>query len=166
VVKTVCCWYRDRQEDQWTRIEDPELNPHTHGHLIFDKEAKTIPWEEDSIFNNWCWFNWRSVCRRMQIDPLSSPCTKLKSKCIKDLHIKSDTLKLIEKKVGKKLKHMGSRENFLNKTPIAYVLRSSIDKRDLIKLQRFCKAKDTVNQTKWQLTDWEKIVINLTSEKK
>ena len=48
----------------------------------------------------------------------------------------------------------------LNRTPIAYALRSKIDKWDLIKLQSFCKAKDTVNSTKTQPTDWEKIFIN------
>jgi hypothetical protein len=33
-------WYRDRQVDQWNRLEDPEINPYTHGHWIFDKEDK------------------------------------------------------------------------------------------------------------------------------
>jgi len=42
VIKTVWCWYRDRQVDQRNRIEDPEMNPHTYGHLIFHKGAKTI----------------------------------------------------------------------------------------------------------------------------
>ena len=84
----------------------------------------------------------------MQIDPFLSPSTKLKSEWIKDLHIKPDTLNLIEEKVGKNLEHMGTGENVLNRTPIAYVLRSRIDKWDLIKLQSFCKAKDTVNRTK------------------
>jgi len=49
------------------------------------------PWKA-----KWCWFNWRSACRRMQIYPFLSSCTKLKSKSIKDLHIKPDMLKLIE----------------------------------------------------------------------
>jgi hypothetical protein len=102
----------------------------------------------------------------MQTTPFLSPCTKLKFKRIKEFHIKPDTLKVIEKKVGKSLDHMGTGENFLNKTPIAYALRSKIDKWDLIKLQSFCKAKDTVNRTKQQPTEWEKIFTNLTSNRR
>ena len=94
----------------------------------------------------------------MQVSPFFSPCTKLKSKWIKDLHIKPDALELIEKKVGKSLEHMGTGENFLNRTPIAYALRSRTDKWDLIKLQSFTKAKTTVNRTKWQPTDQEKAI--------
>jgi hypothetical protein len=82
----------------------------------------------------------------MQICPFLSPCTKINSKWIKDLHIKPDTLILIEKKMEKSLEHMGTGEKFLNRTPMAYALRSRIDKWDLIKLQSFCKAKDTVNK--------------------
>jgi hypothetical protein len=89
----------------------------------------------------------------MQIDPFLSPCTKLKSKWIKDLHIKPDTLNLIEEKVGKSLEHMGTGGKLLNRTPVAYALRSRIDKWDLIKLQSFYKAKDTVKRTKQQPTD-------------
>jgi hypothetical protein len=66
VIKTTWYWYRDRQVDQWNRIEDPEMNPHTYCHLIFDKEAKSIQWKKDSIFNKWCWQNWRLSCRSLQ----------------------------------------------------------------------------------------------------
>jgi len=134
------------------------------GTWFLTKEPKPSNGKKDSIFSKWCWFNWRSACRRMQIKPFFSPCTKLKSKwIIKDLHIKPDTLKLIEEKVGKHLKHMGTGKNFLNKTPMAYALR--IDKWDLIKLQSFCKAKDSVVRTKRQPTDWEKIFTNPTTDR-
>jgi hypothetical protein len=51
----------------------------------------------------------------------------LKYKWIKDLHIKPDTLKLIEEKVLKSIKHISTGKKFLNKTPMAYALRSTID---------------------------------------
>jgi hypothetical protein len=117
----------------------------------------------------------------MQINSFLSPCTKLKPKWIKDLHIKPDTLKLIEEKGGLEhmgrytetnrregggsLEHMGIGEKFLNRKPMAYALRSRINKWSLIKLQSFCKAKDTVNRMKFQPTDLEKIFSNLISDK-
>jgi hypothetical protein len=60
---------------------------------------------------------------------------------------------------------MGTGESFLNRTPIAHALRSRIDKWDLIRLQSFGKAKDTVNSIKWQTTAWEKIFTNPTSDR-
>ena len=128
VIKTAWYWYNDRQVDQRNRIEDPEKNPHTSGHLIFDKGAKTIQWKKDSIFNKWCWHNWLLSCRRLQIDPFLSPCTKVKSKWIKDLHIKPETLKLIEEKVGKSLEVMGTGRKFLNRTAMTFAVRLRIDK--------------------------------------
>ena len=102
----------------------------------------------------------------MQIDPFISPCTKLKCKWIKDLHIKSDTLNLIEETVGKSLEHMGTGEKFLNRTPIAYTLKSRLDKWDIIKFQSFCKVKDIVNRKiKQKPTDWEKIFTNPTYDR-
>jgi hypothetical protein len=101
----------------------------------------------------------------MQINSFLSPCRGHKSKWIKDLHIKQDTLKLIEEKVEESLQYIGTGEIFLNRTPIAYALRSRIDKRELIKLQSFCKASDTINRTKWQLSDLEKVFTNPSSDR-
>jgi hypothetical protein len=67
--------------------------------------------------------------------------------------------------VGKSLKNMDTGKNFLNKTPIAYALRSRINKLNLIKLQAFCKAKKAVNRTKQKPTYWEKIVTNPISNR-
>ena len=67
--------------------------------------------------------------------------------------------------MGKSLEHMGTGGKFLNRTAMACAVRSRINKWDLIKWQSFCKAKDTVNKTKRQPTDWERIFTYPTSDR-
>jgi hypothetical protein len=94
-----------------------------------------------------------------------SSCTKLKFKWIKDLHIKPDTVNLLEEKLGRNLEHFGTGEKFVKRTPMAQALRSSTEKWELIKLKSFSKAKDIVISTKRQPTGWEKIFTNPTSNR-
>jgi hypothetical protein len=67
--------------------------------------------------------------------------------------------------MGKSLKDMDTGEKFLNRTTMAFAVRSRIDKWDLIKLQSFCKAKDNVNKTKMPPTEWERIFTNPNSDR-
>ena len=71
----------------------------------------------------------------MKIDPNLSPCTKLKTKGIKDLNINPATLNLIEEKVRNTLECIGTGDHFLNITPVVQILRATINKCDLLKLR-------------------------------
>ena len=77
VIKMTEYWHKNRCIVQWNRSENPEINPHICGQLIFDKGATNTQWEKNSIFNKCCWKNWITTCRRMRVDLYLIPLTKL-----------------------------------------------------------------------------------------
>ena len=74
VIKTVY-----RNIDQWNKIESPEINPHTYGHLIIDKGGKNIQWSKDNLFNKWYWENWSTTCKRMKLEHFITPFSSVQS---------------------------------------------------------------------------------------
>ena len=105
------------------KIESPEINPCTYGHLIFDKGGKNIQWRKDNLFNKWCWENWSTTCKRITITPY----TKINSKWIKDINVRPETIKLLEENIGKTLSNVNHSKILYDTPPRILEIKEKIN---------------------------------------
>ena len=100
-------WCQNRDIDKRNRTEALEAMPHIYNHLIFDKPDKNKQWGKDPLFNKWCCENWLAVCRKQKLDILLTSHTKINCRRIKDLNIRTNTMKTLEENLGKTNQEIG-----------------------------------------------------------
>ena len=122
---------KDRNIDQWNRIESPEFNPRIYSQLIYDKGGKNKQWRKDSLFNKWCWENWTATWKRMKLEHSLTPHTKINAKWIKDLDIRPDTIKLLEENIGQTLSDINDSSIFSDPPLRVMTIKTKINKWDL-----------------------------------
>ena len=85
-----------------------------------------------------------------------TPYTKINSKWIKDLNVRTETVKLLEENLGKALSDINHSRILYEPPPRVMELKAKINKWDLIKLKSFCTMKETINEVKRQPSDGRK----------
>ena len=101
----------------------------------------------------------------MKLEYSLTLCTKINSKCIKDLNVKTDIIKHLEENIGRILYDINHSKILYDPPPRVTEIKAKIKKGDLLKLKNFCTAKETINKVKRQPSEWEKIIANETTDK-
>ena len=107
-----------------------------------------------------------ATCKTMKLEHSLILHTKINSKCNKQLNVRSVTTQFLEENIGRTPSDINHGNKFLDPSPQIMKIKTKINKQNLIKLKRFCIAKETINKTKRQLTEWEKIFANERSTDK
>ena len=101
----------------------------------------------------------------MKLEYSLTPYTKINSKWIRDLNVRPDTIKLLEENTGRTLFDVNHSKTFFDPPPRVMERKTKINKWDLMKVQSFCTAKETINKMKRQPSEWEKIFTDESTNK-
>ena len=101
----------------------------------------------------------------MKLEHSLTPYTKINSKWIRDLNARPDTIKLLEENIGITLYDINHSEILFDPPTREMEIKANINKWDLMKLKSFCTAKEIINKTKRQPSEWENIFANEATDK-
>ena len=101
----------------------------------------------------------------MKSEHFLTPYTKINSKWIKDLNVRPETIKLLEKNIGRTLDDINQSQILYDPPPRVMEIKTKVNKWDLLKLESFCTTEVTISKGKRQPSEWEKIIANETTDK-
>ena len=97
--------------------------------------------EKRQALHKWCWENWTTTYKRMKLEYFLISYTKINSKCIKDLNVRPETIKLLEESIGRTLNDVNQRKTFYDLPPKVMEIKTKVNKWDLIKLKIFAQQR-------------------------
>ena len=109
--------------------------------------------------------NWTATCKRMKLEHLLTQFPKINSKWIKDPNVRPDTVKFLEENIGRTFNDTNQSKILYDPPPRVMEIKTKVNKWDLVKLKRFCTAKETISNVKRQLSEWENIIATETTDK-
>ena len=121
--------------------------------------------EKIQPLQKWCWENWIATCKRMILKHFLTPYTKINSTWIKDLNVRPDIIKLLEENMGRTLYDINHSKILFDPPPREMEIKTKINKWNQMKLKSFCTAKETINKSKRQPSECEKIFANKATDK-
>ena len=101
----------------------------------------------------------------MKLEHSLIPYPKINSKWIKDLNVRPDTIKLLQQNIGRTLYDINHSKILFDPPTRKMEIKTKINKWDLMKLKSFCTEKETINKTKRQHSEWEKIFASEATDK-
>ena len=96
----------------------------------------------------------------MKLEHFLTPYTQINSKRVKDLNIRPESIKFLEENIGRIFNDINQSKILYDPPSRVMEIKTKINKWDLIKLNSFCTAKETISKVKRQPSEWEKIIAN------
>ena len=94
------------------------------------------------------------MCKRMTLEHFLIPYTKINSKWTKDLKVRTETMKLLEENIGRRLRDINHNKILFGPPSRVMEIKTKINKWDLIKLKSFCTAKEIIKKRKRESSEW------------